>query len=102
MQVIFFSPKIEKFLNSLELPASSKSAKYIKLLETYGNNIGMPYSKQLFPNLYELRVRGQQEIRIFYCYHRNQAVILHAFMKKSQKTPHTEIETAQNRIRSLT
>jgi len=102
MQVIFFNPKIEKFLNSLELPASSKSAKYIKLLETHGNNIGMPYSKQLSNNLYELRVRGRQEIRIFYCFHRNQAVILHAFIKKSQKTPRQETETALNRISFLT
>ena|SRR3989338_940204 len=102
MQVIFFSPKIEEYLRSLELPASTKSFRYIKLLESYGNNLGMPYSKQLSTNFYELRIRGQQEVRIFFCFHKNTAVILHAFLKKSQKTPHYEIETALNRIKLLT
>lgn len=62
----------------------------------------MPYSKKLLSNLYELRVRGQQEVRIFYCFHQDQAIIVHAFIKKSQKTPTKEIETALKRIEQLT
>ena len=62
----------------------------------------MPYSKKLLTNLYELRVRGRQKVRIFYCFYQNQAIIVHAFIKKSQKTPQKEIKTALNRIALLT
>ena len=68
----------------------------------FGNKLGMPYSKQILHNLYELRVRGSQEVRIFYCYHQNQAVVVHFFVKKSQKTPQKEIKTALARISILT
>lgn len=102
MIVIFFNPQVKDNLFSLEKPSSTKSAKQIRLLETFGNRLGMPYSKQISRNLFELRVRGKQEIRIFYCFHQNQAVILHFFIKKSQKTPRKEIEIALSRIAILT
>lgn len=62
----------------------------------------MPYSKQILTNLFELRIRGQQETRIFYCFHQSRAVVVHIFIKKSQKTPKKEIETALARISVLT
>lgn len=102
MNVGFLDIKIKTYLLSLEKPSISKSLKLIKLLETFGNKLGMPYSKKLLSNLYELRVRGQQEVRIFYCFHQDQAIIVHAFIKKSQKTPTKEIETALKRIEQLT
>ena len=55
----------------------------------------MPYSRQIQTNLYELGISGKQEIRVFYCFHNNQIYLLHAFIKKTQKTPHREIDTAQ-------
>ncbi len=102
MNVIFFNPTIKDFLRSLKGHSKSKSSKYIDLLNRFGNNLGMPYSKKISYNLFELRIRGQQEIRIFYCFHQNQAVIVHAFVKKSQKTPRKEIQTALRRIALLT
>lgn len=102
MNVVFLDSKIKTSLFSLEKPSISKSLKLIQLLRTFGNRLGMPYSKQILHNLYELRVRGSQEVRIFYCFRQNQAVIVHIFIKKSQKTPKKEIETALARIASLT
>lgn len=102
MTVIFFSSKIQDYLISLPKLSSAKSFRHIRLLQVFGNKLEMPYSKQILPNLYELRVRGQQEVRIFYCFHKNQAVVLHAFIKKSQKTPQKEIQIALKRIRLLT
>jgi phage-related protein len=102
MEVIFFNSKISDYLQSLEQSTSTKASRLITLLETFGNKLGMPYSKKILHNLYELRIRGQQEVRIFYCFHQGQAVIVHAFVKKSQKTPLKEIETALLRISLLT
>ncbi len=97
MKVIFFNSQVKKNIYSFGKVSSAKSYKQIRLLETFGNKLGMPYSKQIGRNLFELRVRGNQEIRIFYCFHQNQAIILHSFVKKSQKTPRKEIETALKR-----
>ncbi|KKS13903.1 hypothetical protein A2617_02535 [Candidatus Daviesbacteria bacterium RIFOXYD1_FULL_41_10] len=102
MNVIFLDLKTKTQLFSLEKPSISKSLKLIQLLRMFGNKLGMPYSKQILHNLYELRVRGSQEVRIFYCYHQNQAVVVHFFVKKSQKTPQKEIKTALARISILT
>ncbi|OGE33910.1 hypothetical protein A3J19_01725 [Candidatus Daviesbacteria bacterium RIFCSPLOWO2_02_FULL_41_8] len=102
MNVVFLDVKTKTYLLSLEQSSSNKAFRLIKLLVTFGNMIGMPYSKKLLSNLYELRVRGQQEVRIFYFFYQNQAVIVHAFIKKSQKTPQKEIEIALARISVLT
>ena len=102
MDVIFFNQKVKNSLYSFEGDSLSKIIKYIDLLKTFGHQLRMPYSKMILRNLYELRVHGQQEVRIFYCFHHNQAVVVHAFIKKSQKTPQKEIDTALSRINTLT
>lgn len=102
MNVIFFNSKIKDNLYSLDKTPLDKCLRLIDLLKMFGNKLNMPYSKKISHNLYELRIRGQQEIRIFYCFHQNQAVILHFFVKKSQKTPRKEMEIALSRIAILT
>ena len=86
--------KIQDFINSLDKPTIEKVARTINLLEKFGNRLTMPHSKYIESNLHELRIRGKQEIRIFYCFSRNGAYLLHGFMKKSQKTPDREIKQA--------
>ena len=39
--------------------------------------------------------RGTREIRIFYCFHKNKAVLLHACIKKTQKTLDKELTRAR-------
>ena len=102
MKIIFFNSTIEKFLLSLEKSAYSKTLKQIKLLENLGYELGMPYSRQIDNNLYELRIRGRQEVRIFYCFYDRKVYILHVFIKKSQKIPRREINVAKRRISLLT
>lgn len=101
MEVIFFNIKIRDDLFYVSKQSPEKTGKYIDLLETFGNRLRMPYSKQLDKNLYELRIRGKQEIRILYCFYKNQAVIVHSFVKKTQTTPRKEIEIALSRISLL-
>ncbi|GBD91799.1 hypothetical protein BMS3Abin04_02531 [bacterium BMS3Abin04] len=54
-------------------------------------------------NLFELRIKGQYIIvRLFYCYKRNRIIIvLHGFVKKSQKTPKKELDIAIKRKREI-
>ena len=102
MEIAFFNDDIKKYLTSLEISTRSKVSKQIKLLEEYGNMLGMPYSKQISRGLFELRIRGVQEIRVLYTFHRQKVFIVHAFTKKSQKIPLQEINLALARIKFLT
>jgi phage-related protein len=49
--------------------------------------------------LFELRVKAS---RIFYCFKPGGVIVLlHGFMKKSQKTPRRELEIAQKRMEEV-
>lgn len=98
-----FSP-VEQLITELaEKAGQSKSARIrleairfcIAMLELKGLNIREPYSKKIEgqPGLYELRPRSD---RIFYysIIDENTFVLLHSFVKKSQKTPPKEIQKA--------
>ncbi|MBU0998039.1 type II toxin-antitoxin system RelE/ParE family toxin [Patescibacteria group bacterium] len=92
---------IESFISKLNTETIAKVAHTIDLLEKHGYKLGLPHSKGLTKNLYELRVRGKEEVRIIYTFKSNSVYLLHAFKKKSRKTPKKEISTAINRLIEL-
>jgi len=94
MQIIILDP-VETFLESLDEKETAKTIKTIELLEEFGNDLGMPHSKHLADGLLELRIRVRREIRIFYCFNKNTAVLLTVFIKKTKKTPTKELHKAR-------
>jgi len=100
MQIILLD-SVETFLESLNEKEIAKTIRTIELLEEFRNNLGMPHSKHLTDGLLELRIRGKREIRIFYCFNKNKAVLLHAFIKKTQKTPEKELNIAKTTKENL-
>ena len=54
-------------------------------------------------NLFELRIKGKNIIiRLFYCYKKNKIIIvLHGFIKKTQKIPLKELELAIKRKKEI-
>lgn len=102
MIVETFDKKVDEFIKSLDITSGTKVARMLNLLEQFGPILGMPYSRSLGNKLFELRIRGQQEVRIFYTFYRGKAFLLHGFIKKTQKTPLKELEKAQTKLRALT
>lgn len=88
---------VEIFLSSLTEKEIAKAIHTIELLQEFGNNLGMPHSRYLESGLLELRIHGKREIRIFYCFHQSKAVLLHACIKKTQKTLTKELAQAKRR-----
>ncbi len=77
----------------------NKIRDYIKILEQNGLSAGEPYIKHIEGELWELR---PIRYRIFFiAWHDNSFVLLHHFLKKSQKTPRKEIEAAKRKINDL-
>lgn len=101
MEIRFFDETIEIFLAKLEKPTIAKVLRTVDLLERFGNQLGMPHSKSIGQSLFELRIRSQQEIRLIYTFSNNGVIILHGFVKKSQKIPKKELNIAQQKLLSL-
>ena len=102
MNIRFFGSELEKFIHSLDTSTIAKVLRVIDLLELFGNNLTIPHSKKVNARLFELRIRGKQEVRIFYAFHRNEAILLHGFVKKSQHIPLKELNLARQKLKTLT
>lgn len=77
----------------------NKMRDYIKILSEYGTQAGEPYVKHLEGDLWELRPLRD---RVFFvAWANNSYVLLHHFIKKTQKTPAREIEKANKELASL-
>lgn len=101
-EVIFYETEnghqpAREFIDSLDVHMQAKIVKAIKLLEERGNALREPYSKSLTDGIMELRVQFGSNISrvLYFFYYDGQIVLTHGFVKKTQKTPATEIERAQ-------
>lgn len=97
MEIKNFTKDIDKFLNSLEEPIRNKITQIFDMLEMFGSEIGMPYSKSLGEGLFELRVSGKIPVRIIYCFYEGRAILLHAFIKKTYKISIKDMGLARKR-----
>ena len=89
---------IKNFIDGLQVNTQAKLGRQLDLLEENGNELGMPHAKALGGGLLELRVRGKQEVRVFYAFAIGKRIyLLHAFVKKTQATPQKELEIARQR-----
>ena len=101
MKVRVFNDSVEKFIQSFDNITGPKVVRGIELLGEFGPRLGMPHSKKIGDHIFELRVRGTQEVRMFYTFHEDSIILLHGFVKKSQKIPKKEIEIAMKRAEAL-
>lgn len=74
----------------------------LRMLE-HGPNLGMPHSRAMGSGLFELRAKSTEGTgRAFYCVLiGRRIVILHVFVKKSDKTPSKELKLARNRMKEV-
>jgi phage-related protein len=99
----YYSTAVEQAI--LRLPPGLL-ARYLRLTDLmleFGPTLGMPHTRAMGEGLFELRVKGKEGIaRVFYCTAVGQRIImLHVFIKKSQKTPPRELEIARRRLREV-
>lgn len=74
----------------------TKIQDYIKILAMYGTKAGEPYLKHLDGDIWELR--PMRDRVLFAAWFKGGFVLLHHFMKKTQKTPKREIEQAKKEL----
>lgn len=85
----------------LDSDAKARVVRDIDFLKKNGTRLTIPYAKKIDRNLWELRTNGKQKVRIIYSIKGNQIYIVHWFIKKSQKTPLKELNTAIRRLTEI-
>lgn len=96
---------ITDFIDSFSNKIIYKIKSDIKLLEEYGLALlATSKVKKIIGtvNLYELRIKSSIQIRLFFTYISPSIfLIINCFVKKTNKTPYKEIETAVNRLKEF-
>lgn len=102
-RVTFYSSALEAEL--LRLPAGfvARFLRYAERIEVYGPDLGMPHTRAMGGGLFELRLKAAEGIaRVFYCtIVGRRVVMLHQFIKKSDKTPPRELDIARRRMKEV-
>ncbi len=102
-QVNYYSKNIQEEI--LNLP-DGLLARYLRLTDLmleFGVNLGLPHTKPVETGLFELRLKSKEGIaRVFFCTKNGKKIImLHSFIKKSQKIPKKEIKIAKSRMKEV-
>lgn len=102
-EIDFYNEIVYNDLISWPNKIKGRYIKLMELIEEYGADLGMPYTRALGNGLFELRVQGQEGIgRAFFCYAANRwIIILHGFIKKTQRTPEKELKLARDRLKKV-
>lgn len=91
---------VKEFIAGFSVAQKNKIVRILTYIEMYGLITAIPHIKKLTGSpLWEIRILGQDNIRVLYAaIEKDVILVLHGFIKKSQKTPGKELETAINRL----
>lgn len=95
---------VQDFIESLDERTQDKFYYKQSLLESMGPRLRFPHTDDLKDGLFELRFKGTEgQIRVLFFFVINKKIILvHGFVKKTQKTPKNELKTARERMKEYT
>ena len=106
LQVVFYRTDLGKepvreWLKSLPHEDRKTIGEDVKTVQ-FGWPLGMPVVRKIDDSLWEVRSRLQNRIaRILFTVEDEVMVLLHGFIKKSQKTPKSDLELAKRRATKL-
>lgn len=96
------SEPVREWLKELD-PAARRIIGFDLKDVEFGWPVGMPLCRSLGRGLWEVRsnLPDGRIARVIFCVHEGRMVLLHGFIKKTQKTPPQEIELALRRKREV-
>lgn len=91
--------RIERWPGSIR----ARFLRIAELMVEHGPSLGMPHTRAIGAGLFEVRAKGREGTgRAFYCtLSGERIVILHAIVKKTEKPPSRELETARARQKEV-
>ena len=101
--VTFYNKRVENQILALPTGLLARFLRYAERMEAFGPDLGMPHTRAMGRGLFELRIKAAEGIvRVFYCtVIERRIVVLHQFVKKTEKTPPKEIRIARRRMKEV-
>ncbi len=106
MQIVYYRYKnkenpVKQFIDSLSSKQHAKIFRILLYIEKYGLSSILPHVRKITGTpLWEIRILGKYNIRIIYIVLlSNIVLLLHGFIKKTNKTPKKEINIAFQRLK---
>ena len=102
-RILYYNRDVQETIDAWPVGIRAYYARVTERMIIFGPNLGMPFTRAMGKGLFEIRCKGKEGIgRAFFCtIKERRIIILHAFTKKSQKTPKKEIEIARRRMRDV-
>ncbi len=87
----------EEFLLNLDIKMRAKILGIMGILQEKGNQLREPYSKHLEDGIFEIRGKVGTDISrvLYFFYYDGKIIFTNGFVKKTQKTPKSEIDKAK-------
>lgn len=91
---------VAEFIDVLQTGTRAKVFRMIKLLKDYGVLLKEPYTRHVRGKIREIRIKDSKgAIRILYfTFTGRRIILLHGFIKKTERTPLKEIDIADKRM----
>jgi phage-related protein len=102
-KITFFNNKVEEEALSFPDGILANLLHILEMIEEFGPTIGKPHTAPMGEGLFEIRAKGSEGIgRVLFCTLKGkEIVVLHSFIKKTQKTPKKELDKARKRQKEL-
>ncbi len=102
-EISFYSDALEAQVLALPKTLLARFLSLADRMEINGAHLGEPHSKALGDGLLELRLKGAEGIaRVMYCtLVGRKIVMLHSFIKKTDKTPAVDMTLARKRLKEI-
>lgn len=99
----YFNNNVEEKILALPVGLLARYLRLTDLMLEFGPNLGMAHTKFIKDGLIELRIKSREGIaRVFFCTIINKRIVmLHVFIKKSQKIPKKELNIAIKRMKEV-
>jgi phage-related protein len=103
LDIFYYNENVQELINDWPIGIRAYYARVTERMVTFGPNLGMPFTRSMGNGLFEIRAKGKEGIgRAFFCIVVDQRIIiLHGFVKKTQKTPKKELAIAQRRMKEV-
>jgi phage-related protein len=101
--ITYYSESVQEEILALPAGFLGRYLRYSDRMEIYGPDLGMPHTRSVGDGLFELRLKAAEGIaRLFYCTMVGKKIVmLHQFIKKTNKTPLKELEIARRRMKEI-
>lgn len=102
-KITFYNATVEEAILALPSGFVARFLRYAERMEVYGPDLGMPHTRAMGDGLFELRLRAAEGIAriLFSALPGREIIMLHQFIKKTEKTPVKELGIARQRMREL-